>query len=116
MKPAKKSTGAQRRKTVLAKKKSTKGWKTHKAKGRKLVEYGVENATSKAINKKNEAIVSSKAIGNGSRFFLSDIKETGKKEMDKQNRSQSKRENKRNAKNMDNRLKAQIEKLGLKKK
>mmetsp|Transcript_5600 Transcript_5600/g.7969 ORF Transcript_5600/g.7969 Transcript_5600/m.7969 type:complete len:121 (-) Transcript_5600:256-618(-) len=106
---AKKSAGSQRRKQVV-KKTVGKGRKAYKAKGRKGAVEREKNETSKAINRKNEALVCARAVGSGDRFFLKDIRETGKKEIDQQNKERYRKENK-SAKVTD-RLKDQLKKLG----
>lgn len=102
----KKSVGAQRRKTV-AKKKVGKGPKQFAAKGRKKLNQ--EEEITKSINRKNEAIVSAKALGAGNTFFLKDIKEVGKKEMDKQVKQRNKKQ--ANAQKLTDRLQDQLKKL-----
>eukprot|EP00978_Attheya_sp_CCMP212_P033695 scaffold137283_cov59-Attheya_sp.AAC.1 len=80
------TTAAKKKKTV------TKGWKTHKAKGRKVAESNQEAHTSKAICRKNEAMASARAQGAGHNFFLTDIIANGKKTLNEQNRARNKRE------------------------
>jgi hypothetical protein len=103
---AKKSGGSQKRKAV---KKPSKGWKHHAAKGRKAAVVRREVETSKAINKRNEAVASAKAINAGNSFFLSDLKQKGDKELKQQARERSKKENK--ATKVSDRLKQQLHKL-----
>lgn len=102
----KKSAGAQRRKTIT-KKKLGKGPKHFAAKGRNKLKE--EEETSKAINRKNEAIVSAKALGAGNTFFLKDIKKVGKKELDKQVKQRNKKQ--ANAQKLTDRLQEQLKKL-----
>mmetsp|Transcript_7848 Transcript_7848/g.11292 ORF Transcript_7848/g.11292 Transcript_7848/m.11292 type:complete len:121 (-) Transcript_7848:230-592(-) len=106
---AKKSAGSQRRKQTV-KKTAGKGRKAYKAKGRKGVVEREKNETTKAINKKNEALVSARAVGSGDRFFLKDIRETGKKEIDELKKEQYRKENR--AAKVTDRLKIQLKKLG----
>lgn len=108
---AKKSAGAQRKKVVKKAKKSTKGWTTHKAKGRKAGMARQEADTTRAINAKNEAIVSAKAVSAGNTFFLNDIKKTGRAELAKNDQAREKKETKKSNK-LTNRLKDQLKKLG----
>lgn len=108
---AKKSAGSQRRKVVKAAKRSAKGWKTHAAKGRKAGSARQEAATTKAINAKNESMISGRAVAAGNTFFLSDIKKQGKEETEKNNKDRAKREAKGSNK-LSNRLKDQLKKLG----
>eukprot|EP00567_Pseudictyota_dubia_P001553 CAMPEP_0197465338 /NCGR_PEP_ID=MMETSP1175-20131217/64489_1 /TAXON_ID=1003142 /ORGANISM="Triceratium dubium, Strain CCMP147" /LENGTH=120 /DNA_ID=CAMNT_0043001349 /DNA_START=2160 /DNA_END=2522 /DNA_ORIENTATION=- len=107
---AKKSAGSQKKKAVKQKKKTSKGWKTHAAKGRKAHVAKAEQATSEAINRKNEALVSARALSAGDKFFLSDIKDSGKKELAEQNEAKTKKENK--STKVSDRLKDQLRKLG----
>mmetsp|Transcript_44087 Transcript_44087/g.134238 ORF Transcript_44087/g.134238 Transcript_44087/m.134238 type:complete len:121 (-) Transcript_44087:1771-2133(-) len=107
---AKKSAGSQKKKAVRQKKKVSKGWKTHAAKGRKAQSARAEAETSKAINRKNEAFVSAKAISAGDKLFLTDIKESGKKELADQSAAKRKREGK--STKVSDRLKDQLRKLG----
>mmetsp|Transcript_6154 Transcript_6154/g.7751 ORF Transcript_6154/g.7751 Transcript_6154/m.7751 type:complete len:97 (-) Transcript_6154:81-371(-) len=65
--------------------------------------------TTKAINEKNQAIISAKVLNSGSKLFLSDIKESGSKELKAQAKEQLKKEGKIN--NMSERLKNQLKKL-----
>lgn len=109
---AKKSAGSQKRKAVKAKKKSSKGWKTHAAKGRKAGSARAEAATTRAINAKNEAIVCGRAVSAGNTFFLNDIKERGREEMEKSQAERSKRETKGGSNKVTKRLKDQLKKLG----
>ena len=108
---AKKSAGGQRKKAVKKAKKSSKGWMTHKAKGRKAGMARQEAETTRAINAKNEAIVSAKAVSAGNTFFLNDIKKTGREELAKNDQAREKKETKKSNK-LTNRLKDQLKKLG----
>mmetsp|Transcript_40688 Transcript_40688/g.46243 ORF Transcript_40688/g.46243 Transcript_40688/m.46243 type:complete len:120 (-) Transcript_40688:264-623(-) len=105
---AKKSGGSSKR---LARRHQTyKGpRKIYNPKGKKGIEARGEMETSKTINRRNEAIVSAKALSSGTRFFLSDVKETGKKELSIQHKSRSKKENK--DKRITDRLRTQLNKL-----
>jgi len=102
----KKSAGASKRKTV-SKKKLGKGPKQFAAKGRKKQKQ--EEETTKAINRKNEALLSAKALGSGGTFFLSDIQEVGKKEINKQVKARNKKQ--ANAQKLTDRLQEQLKKL-----
>lgn len=68
---AKKSAGAEKRKTVKTVKKTKKGNSSLER------NKGVLAAT-KAINKKNERLIASKALNSGANFSLGDISEKGK--------------------------------------
>lgn len=103
---SKKSVGAQRRKT-LAKKKLGKGPKQFAAKGKKRQQQ--EEDITRSINRKNEAIASARALGAGNTFFLKDIKEAGKKELDKQVKQRNQRQ--ANAQKLTERLQGQLKKL-----
>ena len=112
------SSAKQKRKSVASVKKqqrkqaqtSSKGRRTIQAKGRKLVESrGIQNAT-KAINKKNEILASAKAVAAGNTFFLNEIKEKGKKEINRSNQSKLKKETGSNK--LSSRLKKQLRKMG----
>ena len=71
---AKRSGGAQKRKTVQKNKKAKKGnAKVERNKG--II------AVSKAINRKNERIIASKAMNAGTSFSMKDISEKGTKPM-----------------------------------
>lgn len=87
----------------------SKGRKAFAAKGRKAIQSKQEAETSKAINRKNEATVAARAVGAGGKFFLTDVKEAGQKEIKKKNDELRKKE-KKGAK-MSERLQAQINKL-----
>jgi hypothetical protein len=67
-----------------------------------------EEETTKAINRKNERIVSSRAVLAGSKFFLSDIGDSGKLELEQQ---RIKREKKEGQKRMEVRMKDQLKKI-----
>jgi hypothetical protein len=84
--------------------------KIYKAKGRKAGEARPDVATAKAINKKNEAIVSAKAIASGTRFYLNDVKAVGKKELSAQEKVRNKKED--HQKKLSGRLREQLRKLG----
>mmetsp|Transcript_6153 Transcript_6153/g.7750 ORF Transcript_6153/g.7750 Transcript_6153/m.7750 type:complete len:123 (-) Transcript_6153:81-449(-) len=103
------SAGAQKRKNSV-KANASKGRKTHKPKGRKMSSaFKQKTETTKAINEKNQAIISAKVLNSGSKLFLSDIKESGSKELKAQAKEQLKKEGKIN--NMSERLKNQLKKL-----
>ena len=103
---SKKSAGAQRRKT-LAKKKLGKGPKQFAAKGRKKQRQ--EEEITRSINRKNEAIASARALGAGNTFFLNDLKEAGKKELDKQVKQRNQQQE--NAQKLTDRLQEQLKRL-----
>ena len=108
---ANKSAGSRKRKVVRAKSSLSKGRKNFNAnKGRtNNAAARQEKATTKAINRKNEALIAAKAVSVGTKFFLNDIKESGTKEVNRQSRNRSKKENK--ATKVSDRLKAQLRKL-----
>ncbi len=90
-------------------KKLSKGRKTFKTKGRKAAVANQKLETSKAINKKNEALASSRAVSAGHTFFLKEIKQTGEKEIAKNLRNQARNEKKND---LGSRLKGQLRKMG----
>jgi hypothetical protein len=104
---AKRSAGSQKK---AAKHVLSKGRKTYKPKGRKATETRTDVDTTKAINRKNEAVVSAKAMSEGTRFFLTDMKAKGKKELTEQEGARNKKEIKE--KKMEDRIKEQLRKLG----
>mmetsp|Transcript_26285 Transcript_26285/g.73403 ORF Transcript_26285/g.73403 Transcript_26285/m.73403 type:complete len:120 (-) Transcript_26285:70-429(-) len=104
---AKKSGGAQRRKTVKATKLKRKGGSGNCSERDK----GIVAAT-KAINRKNERVIAGKALavnGDGA-FRLSDLSTRGKKENERQLAQRSKKEHKANT--LSDRLHKQLSKLG----
>ena len=106
---AKKSGGSQKRQVVKAKA-LNKGRKSFGVKGRKNnLAAQTDRDTTKAINRKNEALVAAKAVSVGTQFFLHDIKETGAKEVKKQMNARNKKENKTTK--VSDRLKLQLKKL-----
>ncbi len=88
----------------------TKGRKTFNAKGRKAVQTRDIQSATKAINKKNEAMISAKAVSAGNTFFLNDIKDKGKKEINRQKQNQLKKE--RGSNKLTSKLKKQLRKMG----
>jgi hypothetical protein len=105
---AKHKVGAQKRKSIKSKRIVTKGQKVKKPTIH--VPYvQVEKDATKAINRKNEAIVAAKAMTTGTRFFLSDVKENGKKEMKKQHMVRDKKEKKKTS--VADKVRGQIDKL-----
>lgn len=111
----KKSIGGKKKKSGAAvkkqqKQKVTKGRVTISAKGKKAIFAKQNMETSKNIAKKNELAASARAVSSGHTFFLNDIKEHGKKELEKQNRKRNKAENK--STDLTKRLKDQLRKLG----
>jgi hypothetical protein len=106
------SAGAQKRKVVRAKTTVAKG----RCKDRLLPSKKHESQqhretveTSKTINRKNEALIAAKAVGNGTQFFLSDIATKGAHTLHRQLKERDKKQSKGNA---NDRLKAQLRKLG----
>jgi hypothetical protein len=91
------------------KKSLSKGRKAFSAKGRKATLAKQEAETSKAINRKNEATVAARAVGAGGKFYLTDIKEAGQKEIQKKNEALRKKESK--SSKMSERVQEQINKL-----
>jgi hypothetical protein len=98
------SGGAQKKKSVV---KVDKGKMQIVAKKTKKRNRD-EEETTKAINRKNERIVSSRAVLAGSKFFLSDIGDSGKLELEQQRK---KREKKEGQKRMEVRMKDQLKKI-----
>lgn len=94
----------------LQSRKLAKGRKTFKAKGRAAATMKEEISTSKAINKKNEITASARALGAGNTFFMQELKESGKKEIERLNRNQTRLEKKTNT--LSARLKDQLRKMG----
>ena len=107
------SGGAQKKKNVSTKQLMPKGRKHFAATGKKATGIAAiaDRDITKSINKRNEAIVSSKVVSSGSKFFLSDIRVTGQMEAEKQLRKREKRESK-GSKNLDCRLREQLKSLG----
>ncbi len=103
----KKSSAAAKK---IQSRKLSKGRKTFRAKGRNAVIEKQETSTSKAINKKNEIRASARAVGAGNTFFLNELKESGKKEIQRLNRNQTRIEKKTNT--LSARLKDQLRKMG----
>lgn len=108
----KKSAGSQKRKVVTKKTQLSKGRKEYATKGRKRGSAQEEKDTTKAINKRIEAIASAKAVGAGTCFFLNEIKELGKSELKKQHQQRTKKENNNNANKLTDRMKDQLRKVG----
>ena len=102
-----KSGGAQKRKATIG---TGKGWKTCHAKGRKAIEGRDDIHTSKVLARKTEAYLAGKAISKGTRFFLNDVKDVGKKALDVVYKERNKKEDRE--KKMNERLKDQLRKLG----
>ena len=92
------------------KKQLSKGRKTFTPKGRKSAQAKQILSTTKAINKKNEACISAKAVSAGNKFFLNEIRETAEKELREMNMSKTKEESKSNK--LSSRLKDQLRKMG----
>ena len=89
-------------------KKLAKGRKVYKTKGRKAPIARREQETSKAINKKNEVLASSRAVSAGHQFFLTEIKESGTKEIARLNRNRTRTEKRDD---LSSRLKEQLRKM-----
>lgn len=106
----KKSGGSQKRKSNKQISCHKGPRKIYKAKGRKGTEARQDVLTAKAINKKNEALCSAKAIASGTRFFLNDVKKVGKQELSDQNKIRNKKDDQE--KKLTGRLKEQLRKLG----
>jgi len=90
-------------------KKTKKGRKTFTPKGRKVNHIKEEADITKAINKKNEAIVAAKVISSGSKLILGDVHKAGSKQHEKDVRQKIKHENK--ATKLSDRLKDQLKKI-----
>jgi hypothetical protein len=102
-------SAAAAKKKVVRTKTVTKGWKEFKHK--RIAEKAEEIATTKAINRKNEAGVAAKAVAVGTQFFLQDIASSGKTEMGKKLKERNKKQGKTTA-GASERLKVQLRKLG----
>lgn len=83
----KKSAGAQKRKAVKAVKTTKKG----NASSEKNKDIA---SATKAINRKNERLIASKALNSGVTFSLADISEKGKNESKRQVAERDKKQNK----------------------
>lgn len=105
-----KSAGAQKRKAIKAKTQLKKGRKQYAQKEGKVESQRDEAETTKAINRKNEALVAAKAVNAGAKFFLGDIAEKGKKEVHRQNKERHKKETKSSSRVRD-RLQNQLNSL-----
>lgn len=105
-----KSKGSQKRQAVRAKKELSKGRKIFSPKGVKKEGEQTNVETTKAINKRNEALVAAKAVSAGSKFFLSDISEKGKREKMKQIQERNKKQRKSHS-NVTEKLKDKLKKL-----
>lgn len=93
------------------KKKVSKGRRHHRPRRTHAVaSLRAESDIAKAINRKNEAIISAKAVGEGTRFFLGDVTAAGSKELKAQMQTRNKKETK--AEKMTDRVKEQLRKLG----
>mmetsp|Transcript_10098 Transcript_10098/g.12799 ORF Transcript_10098/g.12799 Transcript_10098/m.12799 type:complete len:119 (+) Transcript_10098:157-513(+) len=110
----KKLGGGKQKSVASTKKKATKqlskGRKIFKSKGREAIIGKEIQDTSKAINKKNEISVCAKAVSAGGTFFMSDIKDAGKREINRLNRNQ--RQAERGSNKLSSRLKEQLRKMG----
>lgn len=107
--------GKQSQKSVASAKKQqkkqlNKGRKVFQAKGVKAIQSKQIQDATKDINKKNEIKMSAKAISAGHTFFMNDIKESGKKEINRQNQNLMKKEKGTNK--LSSRLKEQLRKMG----
>lgn len=103
-------SAAAAKKKVTRTKTVTKGRKECKHK-HNIAEKWEQIATTKAINRKNEAGVAAKAVAVGTQFFLTDIASTGKTEMNKKLKERNKRQGKTTS-GASERLKVQLRKLG----
>jgi len=90
--------------------KLAKGRKTFKAKGRSAASANEQQATSKAINRKNEITFSARAVTAGNTFFLHELKDKAKAEIERKNRNQTRDE--KNTNNLSAKLKQQLRKMG----
>ena len=90
-------------------KKLCKGRKSINPKGRKIDQIKEETDVSKAINKKNEAIVAAKVISSGSKLKLSDVRNVGSNHLEKSVQKKVKHENKSTS--LSDRLKDQLKKI-----
>lgn len=99
---------AHNKKRQAAQKAPKKGRKTIAARKPAVAEL----ATTKAINKRNQALVAAKALSEHSRFFLSDLTKQGEREQAQQIQVRNKKQGKSKAKN---RLEQQLEQLKKKK-
>mmetsp|Transcript_26669 Transcript_26669/g.39548 ORF Transcript_26669/g.39548 Transcript_26669/m.39548 type:complete len:121 (-) Transcript_26669:376-738(-) len=87
----KKSAGAQLKKKKQ-KAATKKGWKTcTTTKQRKLQLAKEDQAVSKSINAKNEAVMASRALQNHGTIVLGDLKKVGKEELSKQKQAMLKK-------------------------
>ena len=103
----KKSAGSQKRKVTRKAQSLAKGRMQFSAKGNK---HNAEEAdTTKAINRKNEALIAAKAVSSGAKFFLGDVKDKGTKEMKKQLQERDKKQSK--STKISDRLKDQLRKV-----
>lgn len=112
----KQKSGGATKKKQARKQALSKGKKQFTAKRRAVLangHYKADQATTKAINQRNESLVAAKALSSGalaSQFFLKDLADKGKKEQTDQLRQRNKKENKEI--NQTERLKKQLKKLG----
>ena len=107
-----KSAGAQKRKAVKGKRTGAKKGQ-RECRPRRFSSTAQERAaTTRAINRKNEASIAAKAVAVGTKFFLGDVASKGEREMQKQLRERSKKQSKRGGGVASDRLKKQLRKLG----
>jgi hypothetical protein len=102
-----KSAGAAKKKVVKTKA-ATKGPKERRHKNNPARADDI--ATTKAINRKNEAGIAAKAVAVGTQFFLTDIATKGKTDLNKKLNERNKKQGK--ATGAADRLKVQLRKLG----
>lgn len=101
--------GAKQQKKVAKGKRSYQMNKNKKKYQREQHHQNMTVETSKAINKKNEALIACKAISSGSKFFMKDITDSGSKEHQQQLKQRNKKEEK--SKKLTDRLQDQLRKL-----
>ena len=107
---AKKSAGSKKKQAVRSKTVLKKGRKSfQEKKARHILQSQTEKETTKAINRKNEALIAAKAVSVGTKFFLTDVTQKGQKEHTKQLKERSKKQDR--AKSKTEKLKQQLEKL-----
>ena len=112
----KQKSGGAAKKKQSRKQALSKGKKSFSVKKKSVLangHYQADQATTKAINQRNESLVAAKALSSGataSQFFLKDLAAKGKKEQTEQLRKRNKKESKEA--NQTERLKKQLEKLG----
>jgi hypothetical protein len=104
-------SAAAAKKKVSRTKTVTKGRKEFKLKSSTRTEKADEIATTKAINRKNEASAAAKAVSVGTQFFLTDIASTGKIEMNKKLKERNKKQSNGGIGRSTERLRDKLRKL-----